>query len=166
MTTSIVARSKLLSAVGIDVISGTALYSASLDGLRNAFPVSRLYHKTTTGIVGVPLNESARADLLSKVEEIRKSLDVHGIPSTSAYRQAVEGRCETLSAALKGDKGDEELEKLFGRQLEQEIKICDDELSLIGKMAGWKPWETSPDKKISVIEDGSGGTPELDEEDK
>lgn len=114
----------------------------------------RSYHKETTGIVGLPMNEKAREDLKDKIGSILDALESHGIPSSSAYRQAVEKRCRgKMDALLRNETTDEELEKLFGRQLEQEIKLCDDELSLIPNMAEWKPWEADESKPITVIED-------------
>ena len=34
-----------------------------------------------------------------------------------------------------------QVEDKLGRQLEEEIRMCENELSLIPKMAEWKPWE-------------------------
>lgn len=117
------------------------------------FSLIRSYHKETTGIVGLPMNERAREDLKDRIGSILEALESHGIPSTAAYRQTIEERCrEKMKALMVHETTDEELEKLFGRQLEQEIKLCDDELSLIPKMAEWKPWAAEGNKVINVIE--------------
>lgn len=42
---------------------------------------------------------------------------------------------------------------MFGAQLEDEIRKCDDELSLIPKMAEWKPWVVPEGYKIEVVEE-------------
>jgi hypothetical protein len=51
--------------------------------------------------------------------------------------------------ALESGATDEEVEEQFTMQLEQLIKQCDDELSLIPKMAEWKPWEVPAGHKAS-----------------
>ena len=111
-------------------------------------------HKATTGIVGLPLKSDARAELAQKVDDVMRALDAHRIPETTSYRQAVEQKCGGLLDRLKTQQNDEELERLFGRQLEEEIKLCEDELGLIPKMAEWKPWVGGG--AINVVEDGSG----------
>lgn len=42
-------------------------------------------------------------------------------------------------AAVEGDQPDEAVEELLSRQLEEEIKMCKEELGLIPKMAGAHP---------------------------
>lgn len=111
-------------------------------------------HKATTGIVGLPLKESARTELAQKAEDVLRALDAHGIPTSAAYRQAVEQKCGGLLEGLRNQPDDAELERVFGRQLEEEIKLCEDELGLIPKMAEWKPWQGGG--VINVVEDGSG----------
>ena len=112
------------------------------------------YHKATTGIVGMPLDEQSREHLKEKLTTILNALEAHGIPASAAYRRGIEERCrEKLTALSSLETSDEELERLFGRQLEQEIKMCDDELQLIPQMAQWKPWDGDHD--ISVVEDES-----------
>lgn len=115
----------------------------------------RLYHKATTGIVGLPMDEQAREHLKEKLAGVLQALDEHSIPATAAYRRGIEERCtEKLNALSSESYTDEELEGLFGRQLEQEIKMCDDELALIPKMAEWKPWDVdSESHTIRVVED-------------
>lgn len=115
----------------------------------------RMYHKTTTGIVGLPMDEQAREHLKERLVGVLHALDEHSIPATAAYRRGIEERCtEKLNALSSESYTDEELEGLFGRQLEQEIKMCDDELALIPKMAEWKPWDVDPESHtIRVVED-------------
>lgn len=128
----------------------TASYLSESLGLR-AYSTQ---HKATTGIVGLPLKSDARAELSQKVDDVMRALDAHGIPKTASYRQAVEQKCGGLLDGLKTQQNNEELERLFGRQLEEEIKLCEDELGLIPKMAEWKPWVGGG--AINVVEDGSG----------
>ena len=100
------------------------------------------------------MKEAARADLQTKVADVLAALDAFSIPKTAAYRKAVEDRCGNLNTHLQTQATDAELEKIFGRQLEEEIKLCDDELGLIPKMSEWKPWVSAG--TINVVEDGSG----------
>lgn len=107
-------------------------------------------HKDTTGIVGLPLDEHARKHLIERLQEIMVSLKSHGIPETAAYRTGLEETCQGKLKALGNESySDEQLEDMFGRQLEQEIKMSLDELSLIPKMAEWKPWEVPADHKVT-----------------
>lgn len=156
MCSQLVGRSRVFASSGnswlMEVLARHEVPGASVDSQR--YSMVRSYHKETTGIVGLPMNEKAREDLKDRIGSILESLESHGIPSTAAYRQTVEERCrEKMKALMVHENTDEELEKLFGRQLEQEIKLCDDELSLIPKMAEWKPWEAVEGKTINVVED-------------
>ena len=119
------------------------------------------YHKQTTGIVGLPIDEQARVHLKEKLEEVLTSLKAHGIPADAKYRMAIEETCTTKLKAIDSESHtDEQLEELFGRQLEQEIKLCKDELELIPKMAEWKPWEVPAGHTIDVVDEVEEGTAE------
>ncbi len=124
---------------------------SSSDLWRAAFSTA---HKQTTGIVGLPMKEAARAELQTKVADVLAALDAFSIPKTAAYRKAVEDRCGNLNTQLQTQASDAELEGILGRQLEEEIKLCDDELGLIPSMAEWKPWKAAG--TVNVVEDGSG----------
>lgn len=90
--------------------------------------------KTTTGIVGLPVDEDARTTLGEHYAKVLEAITV--IPESAVYRQSVEKTVKHRLAALQTGAEDEELEQQFGRQLEEEIKIMKDELKLIPKMAG------------------------------
>lgn len=90
--------------------------------------------KTTTGIVGLPVDEEARPHLEEHYELVLDTIKV--IPETAVYRQTVEKTVQKRLAALRTDATDEELEEQFGRQLEEEIRVMQGELRLIPKMAG------------------------------
>lgn len=90
--------------------------------------------KTTTGIVGLPVDEEARPHLEEHYELVLDTIKV--IPETAVYRQTVEKTVQKRLAALRTDASDEELEQQFGRQLEEEIRVMQGELRLIPKMAG------------------------------
>ena len=106
--------------------------------------------KQTTGIVGLPVDEHARENLKSKLHEVLDAVKV--IPEDAEYRRAVERTCHKRLSLLESDFSDEQIEQEIGRQLEQEIKMCGEELKLIPNMAEWKPWEVPQGHKIEIIE--------------
>ncbi|KDD75468.1 hypothetical protein H632_c670p0 [Helicosporidium sp. ATCC 50920] len=95
--------------------------------------------KTTTGIVGVPLDEQAREHLTAKYDQVLDAIKT--IPESAEYRAQVEKTVKYKQGILQTHDADEAAEAAFGRQLEEEIQLCDRELELIPKMAEWKPWE-------------------------
>ncbi|GAB4815777.1 hypothetical protein N2152v2_002823 [Parachlorella kessleri] len=99
--------------------------------------------KSTTGI--------AREHLREKYGAVLDALNV--IPSTAEYRLAVEKTVNYKLEILNSDVVDEEVEDKLGRQLEEEIRMCDDELKLIPKMAEWKPWDVPEGHTVEVIEE-------------
>lgn len=107
--------------------------------------------KTTTGIVGLPVVEDARNELKRQLQAVLEAVAV--IPETAEYRRAVEKTVRFKLAAVEGDQPDEALEELFSRQLEEEIKMCKEELGLIPKMAEWKPWEVPEGHTIPMMEE-------------
>jgi len=69
--------------------------------------------------------------------------------STSAYSQSLQKFCSTRRLkAVDSEASDEEVEEQFTMQLEQLILQCEDELSLIPKMAEWKPWDVPAGHKV------------------
>lgn len=108
--------------------------------------LSRGYAKLTTGIVGLPVDENARENLKAKLNEVLDAIQV--IPSEAEYRRVVEATCQDKLSLVNSDATDEQIEDDLGRQLEQEIKMCREELKLIPKMAEWKPWEVPEGHKI------------------
>lgn len=96
-------------------------------------------HKATTGIVGLPVDEEARSNLTAILNQVLEEIKI--IPADVEYRKAVEETVNRKLSALATDVSDEDLEASFGRQLEQEIKLCQEELKLIPRMAEWKPWD-------------------------
>eukprot|EP00887_Chlorella_sp_A99_P002992 scaffold24.g2992.t1 len=107
--------------------------------------------KKTTGIVGLPVDEQAREHLAAKLQEVLDALAA--IPEGVEYRTSVEKTVSFKLGAVTSDASDAELEDMFSRQLEEEIKLCNEELGLIPKMAEWKPWEVPEDHKIEILEE-------------
>lgn len=114
---------------GLRLESGAAA-GACLNAIRGA--------KSTTGIVGLPVVPDARQELQAQLQAVLDALAV--IPEDAEYRRSVEKTVRwKLQAAAAADTPDEQLEELFSRQLEEEIKMCQEELTLIPKMAGvWR----------------------------
>lgn len=90
--------------------------------------------KTTTGIVGLPVDEDAREHYRQKLNDVLEALKA--IPADAAYRVSVEQTVQHKLKNLDSGASDEELEGLFGFQLEQGMKLCEEELKLIPKMTG------------------------------
>lgn len=90
--------------------------------------------KTTTGIVGLTVEEDARGTLRARLAEVLEAIRV--VPESAEYRRSVEKTCTHKLSALASDATDGEVEEMLGRQLEEEIKLCREELALIPKMAG------------------------------
>jgi len=114
-----------------------------------AFGANRYAHKATTGIVGLPVDEEARQHLKEQLEQVLEAIKI--IPAEAEYRRSVEMTVNAKLAAAASDASDRQLEDTFGRQLEQEIKLCKEELKLIPKMAEWRPWDVPPGHKAGLV---------------
>lgn len=90
--------------------------------------------KSTTGIVGLPVVEDARDSLEEHYGKVLEAVQV--IPESAEFRSLIEKTVNHRLGLLKSELVDEELEQELGRQLEEEIKLMQDELKLIPKMAG------------------------------
>ncbi|EFN53778.1 hypothetical protein CHLNCDRAFT_136424 [Chlorella variabilis] len=108
--------------------------------------------KTTTGIVGLPVVPDAREELKAQLQAVLDAVAI--IPEHAEYRRSVEKTVRyKLSLASQADTPDEQLEELLSKQLEEEIKLCKEELSLIPKMAEWKPWEVPEGYEVEFLEE-------------
>lgn len=121
---------------GLGLGSGGAAGAACLIAARS---------KTTTGIVGLPVVPDARGELQRAYQAVLDALDA-AIPADAEYRRSVEKTVRWKLAAAAGDAPDEQLEELYSRQLEEEIKLCREELALIPKMAG--AWRAAPAPRL------------------
>ena len=74
------------------------------------------------------------------------------IPETAQYRVSVETLTNERLAVISKDISPEEMEEEIGAgQLEELILQAKDELSLIPKMAEWKPWDVPEGHKIKLV---------------
>lgn len=108
--------------------------------------------KATTGIVGLPVVEDARGALESKYDEVLM-LVAELVPAEAEYRRQVEKTVKYKLEVLAAEADDAAAEGVLGRQLEEEIRMCEDELTLIPKMAEWKPWEVPEGHLIELLEE-------------
>ena len=141
-------RSSLLKTLAAAVPS-IRLQLAPCTELAAAAIATRGYSKATTGIVGLPVDEQARQHLGEKLQEVLDA--VKAIPEDAGYRQSLEATVSAKLEAVKSDAADAALEEQFGRQLEQEIKLCKEELILIPKMIEWAPWDVPEGYTVSYI---------------
>ncbi|KAG7671687.1 hypothetical protein Ndes2526B_g07424 [Nannochloris sp. 'desiccata'] len=127
---------------------------------------TRSFSKATTGIVGLPVDEQARHHLAEKLQEVLAALK--DIPADAEYRRSIEATVNAKLQALNTDASDAALEEQFGRQLEQEIKLCKEELKLVVNMKEWAPWDVPAGHTVEILEEkdveakvsgGSGAPP-------
>ena len=123
--------------------------------------------KTSTGIVGLPVDPNARENLtknLHKIKELMSQL----VPETAFYRRAVVEDIDEKLKVLDENDNDEKVEEIFGFQLEEVISMTEDELKLIPVLAGesathairqdWmillyvehKPWDVPADHEVNA----------------
>ncbi|KAG7099246.1 hypothetical protein E1B28_001109 [Marasmius oreades] len=102
--------------------------------------------KTTTRITGLAVHPHPLSALAQVYESTLTALN--NIPTTSVYRQGVEALTLRKLSIVKTANGDiTAVEKqLEEGQIEESLHIAEDELSLVGKMAEWKPWEPLEEK--------------------
>jgi NADH dehydrogenase (ubiquinone) 1 alpha subcomplex subunit 5 len=112
---------------------------------------TRSFSKATTGIVGLPVDEQARQNLGEKLQEVLAA--VSDIPADAEYRRSIEATVNAKLKALNSDASDAALEEQFGRQLEQEIKLCKEELKLVVKMKEWEPWNVPAGYTVEILEE-------------
>ena len=98
------------------------------------------YAKLTTGLTGLPVAKNPHHTLGCLYGKILRALAK--IPETAAYRkyteQIIQHRCKLLNECCDVHV----LEKAVGcGQAEELIVQAENELLLVRKMLGWKPWE-------------------------
>ncbi|WZN64857.1 subunit 5 of NADH dehydrogenase [ubiquinone] 1 alpha subcomplex [Chloropicon roscoffensis] len=107
-------------------------------------------YKTTTGIVGVEVDPEAPDTLRHLLKKILREVKV--IPENAQYRVSVETMANQRLEVVSKDISPEQMEEEIGQgQLEELILHARDELSLIPKMAEWKPWDVPEGHKIKMV---------------
>ncbi|KAH9982396.1 hypothetical protein BGW80DRAFT_1263120 [Lactifluus volemus] len=90
--------------------------------------------KLSTGLYGLAVHTNPLPELTKTYESTLSALS--SIPEHAAYRQGTEALTLRKLKIRQLDEG----------QIEQAMAIAKDELSLVGKMAGWKAWDTLEEK--------------------
>lgn len=102
--------------------------------------VARLSQKTTTGLVGVKVENSPADKLYTFYDRIIRA--VQSLPQNSVYRQSTEALINHRWDIVKNAANVEEIEdKVNAGQIEELIIQAENELNLVGKMQELKPWE-------------------------
>ncbi|KAJ8609459.1 hypothetical protein CTAYLR_005430 [Chrysophaeum taylorii] len=111
--------------------------------------------KTSTGIVGLPVDPHARTNLIALSEKIL--VELKGIPEDAFYRQSVESIVNYRLKTLQSIEDEEAIEEEIGMgQLEELIEQAEDELSCIADYKEAKMWEVM--KELNPPEFKTGGT--------
>ncbi|KAJ1666958.1 hypothetical protein EV178_001872 [Coemansia sp. RSA 1646] len=106
----------------------------------------RVKQLVTTGIVGYPVNASARPELIQLYKKTLDELKTK-IPEKAAYRQSVEAFTTHRLKIAEENEDVAEIEKLADAgQIEELISQAQDEIKLISKMAEWRAWEPLEDQ--------------------
>merc|ERR1711865_270755 len=94
--------------------------------------------KTTTGIVGYPVDPHAHETLKGLYSQTFEALS--DIPADAEYRKCVEAITNHRLKVITEQADWIEVEEMIGFQMEEMIQDAKDELELIPQMAEWKPW--------------------------
>mmetsp|Transcript_12312 Transcript_12312/g.37066 ORF Transcript_12312/g.37066 Transcript_12312/m.37066 type:complete len:162 (+) Transcript_12312:144-629(+) len=96
--------------------------------------------KETTGLVGVPVDPNARENLLKASQRVLDAVATR-IPTEAYYRFTVEEVFNYWVDLLKSPLKDEEIEEKLSAQLEELIKMANDEMICVDLMEEHRPWE-------------------------
>eukprot|EP00613_Pedinella_sp_CCMP2098_P007377 CAMPEP_0171611020 /NCGR_PEP_ID=MMETSP0990-20121206/10383_1 /TAXON_ID=483369 /ORGANISM="non described non described, Strain CCMP2098" /LENGTH=138 /DNA_ID=CAMNT_0012174515 /DNA_START=15 /DNA_END=431 /DNA_ORIENTATION=+ len=101
--------------------------------------------KSTTGLVGLPVDIHGRVNLIAMQHKILESVKV--LPEEIGYRKAVEANANYRLQMATEITDELLLEKEIGHgaQLEEMILEAEDELELIQIFLDEKPWLETPD---------------------
>mmetsp|Transcript_4929 Transcript_4929/g.15624 ORF Transcript_4929/g.15624 Transcript_4929/m.15624 type:complete len:133 (-) Transcript_4929:32-430(-) len=96
--------------------------------------------KTSTGIVGLPVDPDARANLIALNEKLLEA--VKAVPETAEYRKSIEATCGYRLKVLQGTSDEDAIEEVIGMgQLEELIESQTEELGVLGMYVEHKMWE-------------------------
>lgn len=107
--------------------------------------------KHTTGIVGLDVVPNAREVLIELYTKTLK--EVQAIPEDEGYRKAVEHFTQfRLKVCQELDDWEAIEKRIASGQVEELIEEARDELTLIGKMIEWAPWDIPDNYKCELVE--------------
>ncbi|KAJ2611065.1 hypothetical protein H4S08_003336 [Coemansia sp. RSA 1365] len=109
--------------------------------MRHSRMLFQASQKVTTGIVGLPVNPTARTQLIGLYKKTLDELKTK-IPEKAVYRQSVEAITAHRLKVAEENEDASVIEKLVNAgQIEELVCQAEDEIKLISKMAEWKAWE-------------------------
>ena len=101
--------------------------------------------KTSTGLVGVPVDYASRGNFIASQQAILEAIKV--VPEDAAFRTSVEATAQYRLSVAHSTEDEEVIEKEIGfGQLEELIISAKEELELIDYYAANKGWELANDK--------------------
>ena len=101
--------------------------------------------KTSTGLVGVPVDYAARVNFIATQKTILEAVKV--MPSDAAYRKSVEATAQYRLSVAESTEDEDAIEKEIGfGQLEELIISAKEELELIDIYVANKGWVLANDK--------------------
>ena len=101
--------------------------------------------KTSTGLVGVPVDYAARANFIATQQTILEAIKV--MPADAAYRKSVEATAQYRLSVAESTEDEDAIEKEIGfGQLEELIISAKEELELIDIYVANKGWVLANDK--------------------
>jgi len=113
-------------------------------GLRandNQLENQRGYHKTTTGLVGLAVDPDSRKHLMMACHQVLRMMQEF-IPEGTKYRRDTELVYQYWLNVARHHTDEAEIERIINRgQMEELLEMAKDDISVIPKMAVWKPWE-------------------------
>ena len=99
-----------------------------------------LVTKTTTGIVGLPVDPVARDTLIALNEKLLE--EVKQVPETAEYRKSIEATCNYRLKCLREHNDEATLEELINMgQLEELIESQTEELGVLAMYVEQEMWK-------------------------
>jgi len=118
--------------------AATSLLNARATPLLNAR--RSLVTKTTTGIVGLPVDPVARDTLIALNEKLLE--EVKQVPETAEYRKSIEATCNYRLKCLREHNDEATLEELINMgQLEELIESQTEELGVLAMYVEQEMWK-------------------------
>merc|ERR1740130_1702998 len=97
------------------------------------------HHPWASGLVGLPLTQTARADLIACYNETLSQLSA--LPADAAYAESTIAITQERLAAVEGGAADEAVAGLYDcESLDELLQEAENEMELVAKMAAWAPW--------------------------
>lgn len=101
-----------------------------------------------TGLAVDPYADKHTVEQLNAVLEKAKEL-----PVDSGYRKHVETYCQNFLKAVSGAESQEAAETFLGKQYEEVLEDCRNELALMDRMLAWKPWDVPAGHETRLFAD-------------